>query len=112
VKSHIPLADIPKYVTKDRIKAAARLTYKEAFAHLQRPPHDDLTRKLHVAWELASHLRRKRFAAGSLDLEFPEVKVWLDAQGKPRIENRIFFPLRSPTRRSSIRHRSRSSPGA
>ena len=28
ISSHVPLADIPKYVTKDRIKAAARLTYK------------------------------------------------------------------------------------
>lgn len=28
ISSHIPLADIPKYVTKDRIKAAARLTYE------------------------------------------------------------------------------------
>jgi len=28
ISSHIPLADIPKYVTKDRIQAAARLTYK------------------------------------------------------------------------------------
>jgi len=28
ISSHIPLAEIPKYVTKDRIKAAARLTYK------------------------------------------------------------------------------------
>ena len=28
ISSHIPLADIPQYVTKDRIKAAARLTYK------------------------------------------------------------------------------------
>lgn len=27
ISSHIPLAEIPKYVTKDRIKAAARLTY-------------------------------------------------------------------------------------
>ena len=82
---------------KTVIRSAARLTYKEAFAHLQRPPHDDLTRKLHVAWKLASHLRRKRFAAGSLDLEFPEVKVWLDAQGKPlrleKIENDISHQL-------------------
>ena len=82
---------------KTVIRSAARLTYKEAFAHLQRPPHDDLTRKLHVAWELASLLRRQRFAAGSLDLEFPEVKVWLDAQGKPlrleKIENDISHQL-------------------
>jgi 4-hydroxythreonine-4-phosphate dehydrogenase len=28
ISSLIPLADIPKYVTKDRIKAAARLTYR------------------------------------------------------------------------------------
>jgi len=28
ISSHIPLADIPKYITGDRIKAAARLTYK------------------------------------------------------------------------------------
>jgi 4-hydroxythreonine-4-phosphate dehydrogenase len=28
ISSHIPLADIPNYVTKDRIQAAARLTYK------------------------------------------------------------------------------------
>jgi len=28
ISSHIPLADIPKYVTKDRIQAAARLTYQ------------------------------------------------------------------------------------
>lgn len=28
ISSHIPLADIPKYITGDRIKAAVRLTYK------------------------------------------------------------------------------------
>lgn len=28
ISSHIPIADIPKYVTADRIKAAARLTYR------------------------------------------------------------------------------------
>ena len=37
ISSHIPLAEIPKYVTKDRIKAAARLTYqtlkRAGFAH-------------------------------------------------------------------------------
>ena len=82
---------------KTVIRSVVRLTYKEAFTHLQRPPHDALTRKLHVAWELASLLRRQRFAAGALDLEFPEVKVWLDAQGKPlrleKIENDISHQL-------------------
>jgi 4-hydroxythreonine-4-phosphate dehydrogenase len=28
ISSHIPLADIPKYVTRDRIKSAARLTWR------------------------------------------------------------------------------------
>jgi 4-hydroxythreonine-4-phosphate dehydrogenase len=28
ISSHVPLAEIPKYVTKERIQAAARLTYK------------------------------------------------------------------------------------
>src|SRR4029077_4787228 len=82
---------------KTVIRSAARLTYKEAFAHLKRPSHDNLTRRLHGAWELASLLRRQRFAAGSLDLEFPEVKVWLDEQGKPlrleKIENDVSHQL-------------------
>jgi ribonuclease R len=79
------------------IRSAVRLTYKEAFALLNRPPHDKLTQKLHTAWELASLLRSQRFAAGSLDLEFPEVKVWLDAQGRAvrleKIENDISHQL-------------------
>src|SRR5205085_8503920 len=39
----------------------------------------------------ASLLRRKRFEHGSLDLDFPEVKVYVDKNGKPirleRVEN-------------------------
>src|SRR5207249_630586 len=35
----------------------------------------ELAERLHVAWELASLLRKNRFAHGSLDLDFPEVKV-------------------------------------
>nr|MBA2432954.1 ribonuclease R [Chthoniobacterales bacterium] len=73
------------------IRSARRLTYKEAYAILQSPPADQLGERLHVAWELASFLRRKRFQQGSLELDFPEVKVRLDENGKPvqmeRIEN-------------------------
>ena len=73
------------------IRSARRLTYKEAYAILRTSPNDQLSERLHVAWELASLLRRKRFEAGSLDLDFPEVKVRLDGEGKPieleRIEN-------------------------
>ncbi len=82
---------------KTVIRSKARLTYKQAFAHLQQPPHDDLTRKLHTAWELSSVLRKARFANGSLDLDFPEVKVWLDENGRPvrleKVENDISHQL-------------------
>src|SRR5213595_100143 len=72
-------------------RSARRLTYREAYAILKAPPNDQLGERLHVAWELASLLRKSRFREGSLDLDFPEVKVRLDAEGKPirleRIEN-------------------------
>lgn len=91
---------------KSVIKSAARLTYRQALAILEDKPvpptpnyerggkvHLDskpvplnVTRELQervkLAWELASLLRRNRFAAGSLDLDFPEVKVWLDDEGR------------------------------
>ncbi len=73
------------------IRSAHRLTYKQAYAILKSAPGDQLSKRLHVAWELASLLRRKRFEHGSLDLDFPDVKVWLDEGGKPvrleRVEN-------------------------
>ena len=71
------------------IRSARRLTYREAYAVLRAPPHDQLGEQLHVAWELASLLRKKRFEQGSLDLDFPEVKVRLDADGKPILLERI-----------------------
>ncbi|MBA2242739.1 MAG: ribonuclease R, partial [Chthoniobacterales bacterium] len=71
------------------IRSVRRLTYREAFAILQASPHDQLNERLHVAWELASVLRRKRFQQGSLDLDFPEVKVRLDPAGKPILLERI-----------------------
>ncbi len=73
------------------IRSAHRLTYKEAYAILTSPPRDRLSERLHLAWELAALLRRRRFEHGALELDFPEVKVWVDADGKPvrleRVEN-------------------------
>src|SRR6266576_2636069 len=63
------------------IRSAHRLTYKEAYAILASPPRDQLGERLHLAWELAVLVRRKRFEHGALDLDFPEVKVWVDKQG-------------------------------
>ncbi len=73
------------------IRSAHRLTYKQAYAILKSPARDQLGERLNLAWELASLLRRKRFEHGALDLDFPEVKVWVDGQGHPvrleRVEN-------------------------
>ena len=73
------------------IRSAHRLTYKEAYSILKAPPRDWLGERLHLAWEFAALLRRKRFEHGALDLDLPEVKVWVDANGKPvrleRVEN-------------------------
>jgi ribonuclease R len=88
------------------IRSAARLTYKQAFELLNnreiehttlRVPQAVIRERVQTAWELASILRKNRFAAGSLDLDFPEVKVWLDDKGRPvkleKIENDISHQL-------------------
>ena len=73
------------------IRSVHRLTYKQAYAILTSPLRDQLGERLHLAWELAALLRKKRFQHGALDLDFPEVKVWVDKQGHPvkleRVEN-------------------------
>ncbi len=106
---------------KSVIHSAARLTYRQAFAILEKQPvpptpnyerggqvHLDakpvpldvtpqLRERVETAWELASVLRKKRFTEGSLDLDFPEVKVWLDDQGHAvrveKVENDISHQL-------------------
>src|SRR6266576_4031024 len=73
------------------IRSMHRLTYKQAYSILKSPLRDQLGERLHLAWELVALLRKKRFQHGALDLDFPEVKVWVDKQGHPvkleRVEN-------------------------
>ena len=79
------------------IRSAKRLTYKEAYELLRQPvgesrkDRSEIAERLQTAWQLASLLRRRRFQHGSLDLDFPEVKVYVDSNGKPirleRVEN-------------------------
>ena len=69
----------------------SRLTYKQAMALLRGEKVQgfvpEVAEAVRTAWQLASMLRKHRFAAGSLDLDFPEVKVFLDADGRAdRIE--------------------------
>lgn len=79
------------------IRSGRRFTYAEAFARLQVPPRDAVDRMLHDAWAMAAVMRKRRFDAGSLDLDFPEVKVRLDKEGQPvgleRVENDISHQL-------------------
>jgi ribonuclease R len=64
------------------IRSHFRLTYREAYERLQRPPQDQLDHFLHQAWKIASALRERRFNKGALELDFPEVRVRVDQSGK------------------------------
>jgi len=79
------------------IRSQCRYNYKEAFAILQREPRDSLERMLHEANSMAQKIRRARFKAGSLDLDFPETKILLDDEGKvlriEKVENDISHQL-------------------
>ncbi|MBM3887928.1 MAG: ribonuclease R, partial [Verrucomicrobia bacterium] len=66
------------------IRVRHLITYREALKRLERNGHgDELTKQLKTMWKLASLLRERRFQHGSLDLDFPEVKVRVDKQGRP-----------------------------
>ncbi|HEY9508773.1 MAG TPA: ribonuclease R, partial [Verrucomicrobiae bacterium] len=79
------------------IHSKRRFTYKEVFAVLQREASGSIERMLHDANALAQKIRRLRFKAGSLDLDFPEMKIRLDEHGKissiERVENDISHQL-------------------
>src|SRR5881394_1231783 len=79
------------------IHSQRRFTYKEVFAILQRQPANPIEQMLHDANALAQKIRRLRFKAGSLDLDFPEMKIRLDERGRisviERVENDISHQL-------------------
>jgi ribonuclease R len=64
------------------IRSQRRFDYPEVLGLLERPPADAIGRMLHQCHELAQKLRRERFKGGALDLDFPETKIRLDAQGR------------------------------
>jgi ribonuclease R len=73
------------------IHSQRRFTYGEVLEILQRKPTSDpIEQMLHQAHELAQRIRRLRFKAGSLDLDFPETKIRLDERGNIlRIEKTV-----------------------
>ena len=79
------------------IHSKRRLHYREALEILQHPPRDDIERMLHDANDVAQKIRRARFQAGSLDLDFPERKIILGDHGEvlrmETVENDISHQL-------------------
>ncbi len=79
------------------IHSKRRFTYREAMEILQRSPTNDIEQMLHQAHELAQRIRRLRFKAGSLELDFPEMKIRLDERGRvsriERMENDVSHQL-------------------
>jgi ribonuclease R len=65
------------------IHSAKRFTYQEALALLRKPAASPLGTALHELNTMAQTLRKRRFACGALDLDFPEVKVRVNELGIP-----------------------------
>lgn len=74
-------------VVESAIKSAKRFTYEQVQDVLNGntlPGLDpDVAADVRTMGELARLLRRKRFGRGSLDFDFPEPKVSIDAEGRP-----------------------------
>ena len=73
------------------IHSQRRFSYGEVLEILERKPTPDpIEQMLHQAHELTQRIRRLRFKAGSLDLDFPETKIRLDERGRIlRIEKTV-----------------------
>ena len=79
------------------IHSQRRFAYPEVLAILQHKPAGPIEQMLHHANDLAQRIRRLRFKAGSLDLDFPEMKIRLDERGRvariEKVENDISHQL-------------------
>lgn len=64
------------------IHSQRRYSYEAAYEVLKRKPRDEIETMLCEAGRLAMKIRARRFAAGSLDLDFPETKIRLDDKGR------------------------------
>ena len=72
------------------IHSRAKLSYEQAQAILDGKPAPEgsdpqLVGMVKEGWNLASTLRNRRFNHGALDLEMPEIKIRLDAQGRAEV---------------------------
>jgi ribonuclease R len=79
------------------IHSKRRFSYQEVFGILQRSPSGAVEEMLHRAHHLAQSSRQRRFKAGALALDFPEMKIRLDEHGAvlriEKVENDISHQL-------------------
>ncbi len=80
---------IARRFCKSRIRSKLRLTYEQAMAILKDTPPEGLTSwppqtaaLLKDVWQLASQLRKNRFAQSALDLDVPEAEIVLDKDAR------------------------------
>jgi ribonuclease R len=64
------------------IHSQRRYSYEEAFEVIKGRANDSIDHMLKDANGLAQKIRSRRFAAGSLELDFPETKIRLDDKGQ------------------------------
>tara|TARA_R110002096_G_scaffold24760_39_gene78130 strand:- start:618 stop:2849 length:2232 start_codon:yes stop_codon:yes gene_type:complete len=64
------------------IHSKQRFSYEEALTVLEGKATSEIERMLQMAGKLSQRIRKLRFDAGSLDLDFPETKIRLDDHGK------------------------------
>jgi ribonuclease R len=79
------------------IHSQRRFSYGEVLKILQRKGSGPIEQMLHHAHELAQRIRRRRFHAGALALDFPETKIRLDDRGRisriEKVENDVSHQL-------------------
>jgi ribonuclease R len=79
------------------IRSKKRFTYGEVLGILQGKPAGPIEGMLHEMHQLAQKIRRARFKAGALELDFPENKIRLDEAGRvlriDRMENDVSHQL-------------------
>ncbi|MCE9520468.1 MAG: ribonuclease R [Verrucomicrobia bacterium] len=79
------------------IHSKQRFSYAGVLEILQRQPVAPVEQMLHQANDMAQRIRKMRFKAGSLDLDFPESKIRLDENGRvlriERMENDVSHQL-------------------
>lgn len=76
------------------IHSRAKLSYEQAQAILDGKPAPEgsdpqLVGLVKEGWKLAAILRERRFRHGALDLEMPEIKIRLDAQGRAEVADPV-----------------------